>query len=94
MLKILSSTLLFILTVLLWLWCTLALFFYDLELPLHWLAGAFAVIVPLAWFLLPKPRRTLLVIFICYGIIIGIWSQKQPTLNKDWQASVAKLPSQ
>ena len=83
---------LLIFTVLLWLWCTLALFFYDLELPLHWLAGAFAIIVPLAWFFLPKPRRTLFIIFICYAIIMGVWSQKQPTLNKDWQVSVAKLP--
>ena len=91
MFKRLINSLLFFFTLALWLWCSLALFFYDLEQPLHWLAIFFALVVPLIWWLLPKRQQSLPVIFISYAIIIGVWSQKQPTLTKDWQASVAKL---
>jgi Domain of unknown function (DUF4105) len=79
----------------LWLWCTLAIRFSGLpgEILPFAVAGIFATGVPLAFIFLPDRKRTAYAVFIlCVGIIVA-WLQIKPSHDRDWVASVAKLPS-
>ena len=88
-----KTALLYILTGLLWLWCAFAIFFYGLDQPFDWIVAAcFALAVPLVLVLLPYRLYAFCVIFSLYAVIITVWVQKQPRLDKDWLQSVARLP--
>jgi Domain of unknown function (DUF4105) len=79
----------------LWLWCTLAIRFSGLpgEILPFAAAGIFAAGVPLVFIFLPDRKRTAYGVFIlCAGIIVA-WLQIKPSHDRDWVASVAKLPS-
>ncbi len=92
--KILVSVVSFILFGL-WLWCTLAIRFSGLPgevLPFA-VAGIFAAGVPLAFIFLPDRKRTAYGVFIlCAGIVVA-WLQIKPSHDREWEVSVAKLPS-
>jgi len=79
----------------LWLWCTLAIRFSGLPgevLPFA-VAGIFAAGVPLAFIFLPDRKRTAYGVFIlCAGIVVA-WLQIKPSHDREWEVSVAKLPS-
>lgn len=92
MLNKIFSTTLYIILVALWLWSALALYFYGFNaLVKELVAITFAILVPVILFFTRRPYG-IVVVFALYLGVIGLWSQKQASLDKDWQTSVAKLP--
>ncbi len=92
MLNKLFSAILYIVMAALWLWSALALYFYDLHAPAkELLAIAFAILVPGILFFAKRPYGIVVVLALYLGVI-GLWGQKQASLDKDWQTSVARLP--
>ncbi len=76
----------------LWLWSLLALYFYGFAPFVKVLILIiFAVLVPGILFFVKKPTAFYW-IFALYLSVMGLWAQKQPQANKNWQTSVAKLP--
>jgi hypothetical protein len=88
----LFGAILYMLMAALWLWSSLALYFYGFNTPAkELLAIAFAILVPTVLFLVKRPYGVY-VVFVLYLGVIGLWGQKQASLDKDWQISVARLP--
>ena len=88
--KILASIFLFFC----WIWCLLAIRFSGLPETFAFIsAGIFAAGAPIALLFLPNRNRTVYgVLALCFLISIG-WSWKKPSHDRDWQPSVAKLPT-
>ncbi len=89
-LVIVFSLILFVL----WLWCIAAIRFSGLPETLAFIAcSIFGAGVPLALFFLPNRKRTAYGVFIlCAGIVVA-WLQIKPSHDREWEVSVAKLPS-
>jgi uncharacterized protein DUF4105 len=92
--KRIGVTVAFIFLFFVWLWCVFAIYYFGLPgdtLPLV-AASLFGLGVPLALIFLPNRRRTVYgIVALCAGIIIG-WSQIEPSHDRNWTPSVAKLP--
>ena len=94
MLKSLLHITLNICLFLFWLWGIVALYFINQ--PNTQLAGitsgVFAIIIPVVFFLLPRRNIALSFILLLYATVIIGWNNMQPSNDRDWQASAAKLP--
>ncbi|MBI4522291.1 MAG: DUF4105 domain-containing protein [Deltaproteobacteria bacterium] len=56
------------------------------------LAGLFIIATALAFLLLAKRRRTLIVFFVVFAIIVGLYFQIPASNDRDWQPEVAYAP--
>lgn len=92
MLNKIFSAILYSVMFALWLWSSLALYFYGFDTPIkELLVITFMILVPIILFFLKKSYG-IYIVFVLYLGVIGLWGQKQPSLDKNWQTSVAKLP--
>ncbi|NOQ14878.1 MAG: DUF4105 domain-containing protein [Methyloprofundus sp.] len=94
MLKSLTHILLNICLFVFWLWATVAIYF--ISLPNAQLAviaaGVFAVSIPLIFVFLPRRNSALSIILLLYATVIIGWNNMQPSNDRHWLPSVAKLP--
>jgi hypothetical protein len=56
------------------------------------LAGAFVLTVALAFLLIAKRRRTLIVFLLVFALLVGLYFQIPASNNRDWQPDVAVTP--
>jgi hypothetical protein len=75
-------------------WAALAIYYSDLpgESLRAGLAIGFALVVVLAFLLLPNRKRTLLGFFAVFGVIAAWWLSIPASNQREWQADVAVLP--
>lgn len=93
--KRLFSLVFWLILFLFWLWCILALYFFGFpgeNTPLI-VAGSFAALVLLALILLPNRKRTAYVVYLMCFIVLAGWMQIQPSHDRIWEPSVARLPT-
>jgi len=77
-----------------WLWCTVAVYFIILpdKLIASIAAGAFAIFIPLIFFLLAKRKLGLLLIILAYIAVLIAWNNMQASNDREWMPSVARSP--
>jgi len=94
MLKSLTHILLNFCLFVFWLWAIVALYFINLPYGQFAIiaSGVFAVIIPVIFFFLPRRNIALLFILLLYVTVIIGWNNMQPSNDRDWLPSVAKLP--
>ena len=94
MLKPLTHILLNFCLFIFWLWATVALYFINLPYGQFAIiaSGVFAVIIPVIFFFLPRRNIALLFILLLYVTVIIGWNNMQPSNDRHWLPSVAKLP--
>ena len=77
-----------------WLWSTVAVYF--ISLPNTQLAaiasGVYSITIPVIFFFLAKRSIALLIILLLYIAVIIGWNNMQPSNDRHWLPSVAKLP--
>ena len=95
MVNFLVKLIVFLTLILLWLWCSVAIYFMGLpgeKLPVI-AASLFAFNLPLLVIFMPnKKYATFVAIGLCI-IVIMVWSQIKPSHDRNWIPSVARLPS-
>jgi len=77
-----------------WLWCSVAVYFIILPDKLIALiaVGAFAIVIPLIFFLLAKRNLALLLIILAYIAVLIAWNNMQASNGREWMPSVARSP--
>ncbi|MBT4147124.1 MAG: hypothetical protein HOE45_09690 [Gammaproteobacteria bacterium] len=77
-----------------WLWCSVAIYFIILpdKLLAIMVAGLFALVIPLVFFLVAKRNLALVLIILAYIAVTIAWMNMPASNNLDWMPSVAKSP--
>ncbi|MBT5223612.1 MAG: DUF4105 domain-containing protein [Gammaproteobacteria bacterium] len=94
MLKFMSNMFLNLILFVFWLWCSVAIYFIILpdKLLAIMVAGLFALVIPLVFFLVAKRNLALVLIILAYIAVTIAWMNMPASNNLDWMPSVAKSP--
>lgn len=94
MFKFLFLMILYFVLVVLWLWCSVALYFTLLpdEQMAAIASGIFAFAIPLILFLVPRRNLALVLIILSYIAVTTAWMTMPASNDRDWMPSVAKMP--
>lgn len=89
-----SLSLLYTTLVVIWLWCIAALYFMLLPATkIAVIAAAlFAFNCPFIYFLVADKQLALWLIFVVCALVFASWQNVKPSHDREWAASVAKLP--
>lgn len=77
-----------------WLWCSVAIYFILLpdKQSASIVAGVFALVIPLIFFLVARRNLALAVIILSYIAVTTAWINMPASNDRDWMPSVAKSP--